>query len=219
MKSCPTCNRTFEDTFTFCLVDGSILSAPFDPLATRQNPEARNTYPPPTEVLPPQSFPNSRDALPPTIPSPQIAYAPPPINNAASYPQPSPQFPQGQYAATSPRKRRPPIPLVVPIILVGVGLLLGLFSGSAIFLLLGLLTAGMLSAINLIVARPNAQNTQGQYMESVPQKKRAVIPWPLPIVPVVLWFIVLSGGGGGIFNLLPVVTLIFCIINLATDRD
>src|ERR687894_91460 len=34
MKSCPTCNRTFEDTFTFCLVDGSILSAPFDPQAT-----------------------------------------------------------------------------------------------------------------------------------------------------------------------------------------
>lgn len=34
MKSCPDCNRTFEDTLTFCLVDGAILSAPFDPEAT-----------------------------------------------------------------------------------------------------------------------------------------------------------------------------------------
>lgn len=24
MKSCPTCNRTFEDTLTYCLVDGAI---------------------------------------------------------------------------------------------------------------------------------------------------------------------------------------------------
>lgn len=36
MKSCPTCNRTFEDTMSFCLVDGSILSAPFDPNARRR---------------------------------------------------------------------------------------------------------------------------------------------------------------------------------------
>lgn len=28
MKSCPTCQRTFEETLTFCLVDGSVLSAP-----------------------------------------------------------------------------------------------------------------------------------------------------------------------------------------------
>ena len=31
MKSCPNCNRTFEDTFTFCLIDGSVLSAPMIP--------------------------------------------------------------------------------------------------------------------------------------------------------------------------------------------
>ena len=63
MKSCPTCNRTFEDTFTFCLVDGSILSAPFDPEATQQLPASRNTDPPPTEVMSPA--PNS-NSLPPT---------------------------------------------------------------------------------------------------------------------------------------------------------
>lgn len=32
MKSCPTCNRTYpDDTLAFCLVDGSVLSAPYDP--------------------------------------------------------------------------------------------------------------------------------------------------------------------------------------------
>jgi hypothetical protein len=51
MKSCPTCNRTFEDTLTYCLVDGSILSAPFDPQATVIIPDARKTDLPPTEVL------------------------------------------------------------------------------------------------------------------------------------------------------------------------
>lgn len=29
MKRCPTCSRTFEDTLTYCLIDGSVLSAPF----------------------------------------------------------------------------------------------------------------------------------------------------------------------------------------------
>ena len=42
MKKCPACNRTFEDTLTYCLIDGSVLSAPFDPHATllipQQNP-------------------------------------------------------------------------------------------------------------------------------------------------------------------------------------
>jgi hypothetical protein len=81
------CNRTFEDTFTFCLVDGAILSAPFDPLATQQNPTAQETIPP-TLVMPPQPFPNSRDALPPTIAAPQAEYAQPPsLNNALLYQQ------------------------------------------------------------------------------------------------------------------------------------
>ena len=47
MKSCPACNRTFEETFTFCLIDGSVLSAPFDP-ATKP-PE--QSAPPRTEVF------------------------------------------------------------------------------------------------------------------------------------------------------------------------
>jgi hypothetical protein len=69
MKSCPTCNRTFEDTFTFCLVDGSILSAPFDPHATLIIPEPRQTEPSSTEVLRPQEEINQE--IPPTVASPQ----------------------------------------------------------------------------------------------------------------------------------------------------
>lgn len=72
MKSCPACNRTFEDTFTFCLVDGSILSAPFDPQATRAYPSPRNTDPTPPEAVPSLTMP-AEDSLPPTI------AAPPPI--------------------------------------------------------------------------------------------------------------------------------------------
>lgn len=45
MKSCPTCKRTFEDGLTYCLVDGSILSAPFDPQATLQIPQQNPTVP------------------------------------------------------------------------------------------------------------------------------------------------------------------------------
>src|SRR5947209_13520337 len=45
MKRCPACNRTYEDTLTYCLVDGSILSAPFDP--TEPNNDA-----PATEIMP-----------------------------------------------------------------------------------------------------------------------------------------------------------------------
>ena len=34
MKTCPTCNRTFEDNLTFCLSDGTVLDPPIDPDAT-----------------------------------------------------------------------------------------------------------------------------------------------------------------------------------------
>ncbi|HYG81549.1 MAG TPA: hypothetical protein VD861_14225 [Pyrinomonadaceae bacterium] len=67
MKSCPTCNRTFEDTFTFCLVDGSILSAPYDSVQTQRS-SVRDTAPPPTEVYPGRNPPGHD--LPPTIKSP-----------------------------------------------------------------------------------------------------------------------------------------------------
>lgn len=54
MKTCPECNRTYpDDTLAFCLVDGAILSTPFDPEATQRIPIPRATNSPATEVLPP----------------------------------------------------------------------------------------------------------------------------------------------------------------------
>ena len=53
MKSCPACHRTYtDDTFTFCLDDGALLTAPYyNPQATLQIPAARETDPPRTEIL------------------------------------------------------------------------------------------------------------------------------------------------------------------------
>jgi hypothetical protein len=51
MKRCPACDRTYaDDSTTFCLADGSLLSAPYDPEATQRIP-VRLTDPAPTEVL------------------------------------------------------------------------------------------------------------------------------------------------------------------------
>ncbi len=69
MKSCPTCNRTYpDDTLAFCLVDGSILSAPYDPVATNSAGAPRDTNPPATEVFNPGA---SLDSLPPTQTAPR----------------------------------------------------------------------------------------------------------------------------------------------------
>lgn len=70
MKSCPTCNRTFaDDSITFCLVDGSILSAPYDPQATLIIPDARSANPAVTEVLPKKDLPETIVAPPTVAPS------------------------------------------------------------------------------------------------------------------------------------------------------
>jgi hypothetical protein len=45
MKKCPECKRTYpDDTLAFCLMDGAVLSAPYDPRETRPV----NREPPPT---------------------------------------------------------------------------------------------------------------------------------------------------------------------------
>jgi hypothetical protein len=55
MKRCPTCRRTFaDDTLSFCLVDGSILSAPYDHQAAETDSQGRSNSSPLTEFLPPQ---------------------------------------------------------------------------------------------------------------------------------------------------------------------
>lgn len=99
MKSCPTCNRTYsDDTITFCLVDGSILSAPYDPEATQSF-----SYPQDTE---PSKAAN-------TIPS------------LSSSPVFIPETKQGQVSEKRSRKRGL-IYGVVIILLLTTGLIIGL---------------------------------------------------------------------------------------------
>jgi U5 snRNP spliceosome subunit len=77
MKRCPQCNRNYEDdALSFCLDDGSPLvsaSAPssFDPSATVQYPQPRDTSPPPTVAFQPGQ-------PPPPIPPPAWSPMPPP---------------------------------------------------------------------------------------------------------------------------------------------
>jgi len=79
MKRCPQCNRTYtDDALSFCLDDGSPLvsaAAPssFDPSATVQYPQSRETTPPPTIAYPGQSAPP-----PPQSPAPPPAWSPMP---------------------------------------------------------------------------------------------------------------------------------------------
>jgi len=75
MKRCPQCNRTYaDDALSFCLDDGSPLvstAAPssFDPSATVQYPQGRETTPQPTIAYPSQT---------PAMPPPPPPAAPPP---------------------------------------------------------------------------------------------------------------------------------------------
>jgi hypothetical protein len=75
MKSCPTCNRTYADeTLSFCLVDGSVLSAPYDHKTPPPNPAQRNSEPPRTEEM--RLVSKLTDTKPPSL-DPTIS-APPP---------------------------------------------------------------------------------------------------------------------------------------------
>lgn len=66
MKSCPTCNRTYpDDTLAFCLMDGSVLSAPYEPAEGRQRPETPGKAPV-TEIM---VAPAVRPETPPRVQS------------------------------------------------------------------------------------------------------------------------------------------------------
>jgi hypothetical protein len=68
MKSCPTCNRTYpDDTLAFCLMDGAVLSAPYD-----HSSEPRRVSPSPTEVVP-RAVVSEDPVIPATIQSPPIS--------------------------------------------------------------------------------------------------------------------------------------------------
>lgn len=78
MKRCPQCNRTYtDDALSFCLDDGSPLvsaSAPssFDPSATIQYPQSRETTPQPTIAYGPGQPPPSSTPPPQWSPMPPV---------------------------------------------------------------------------------------------------------------------------------------------------
>lgn len=82
MKKCPNCNRTYSDeTITFCLADGALLSAPYDPQATLHLPVGRPALP--STQMSPQAIPESlaptKQATEDTDPLRTIAGPAPPL--------------------------------------------------------------------------------------------------------------------------------------------
>src|ERR1041384_5821767 len=79
MKRCPQCNRTYsDDALSFCLDDGSplvIAAAPssFDPGATVQYPQGRDTSPQPTIA-----YPGAAPSMPPPPAAPPQQWSPMP---------------------------------------------------------------------------------------------------------------------------------------------
>ena len=75
MKSCPACNRTYpDDTLAFCLIDGSVLSAPYDPRDDRGGPPRSDSNSTQTQVLHPTISSDPPPMMQPTIraPAPQV---------------------------------------------------------------------------------------------------------------------------------------------------
>lgn len=96
MKSCPTCNRTYpDDTLAFCLMDGSVLSAPYDPEEIPVRRKARGSAPrtevlkqpgPPVDTDPTRRAVDTNSPLPPTV---REAVSPPrplPANEYQTHP-------------------------------------------------------------------------------------------------------------------------------------
>lgn len=93
MKTCPVCKRTFEDNLTFCLMDGTVLSAPDDEDETPSVTAPRITVPAPTAILNPTTKPGGP--------------RPPHISTIVS-PQPLPLYSPKQPAqANEGRSRKP----------------------------------------------------------------------------------------------------------------
>jgi hypothetical protein len=112
MKTCPTCNRTYDDeTMNFCLDDGSTLSQPYDPDRARSLPPTMLPGPAPTELFNPGSMPESGVTLIPTIQSLQ----PPPLYSA------TPQAPQ-----TKKESSKGWMWIALGILILGAGVVLGL---------------------------------------------------------------------------------------------
>lgn len=117
MKICPTCQSTYaDDSLTYCLADGAILSTLRDPHETLRIPAAQNTDPAPTEIMSPASRPaETQPPLQPTIPAVQQSLYPAPQR---------PQSSEKQGRSTG--------------LLLGMGVLLGVILAAVIAISFGL---------------------------------------------------------------------------------
>jgi hypothetical protein len=92
MKSCPTCKRTYpDDNLAFCLMDGAVLSAPYDPAEPPRRPATHGSMAPPTEILnAPKVTAETSPPLQSTIrgPVPQVPFLP---SNKEAHDSPSKQ--------------------------------------------------------------------------------------------------------------------------------
>lgn len=120
MKICPNCKRTYDDdTLSFCLADGSVLTVSHDPNETQRIPAPRSTDAAPTEVLYPAPRRDNPPPLQPTIQAPQ----PPPFYS----PKPPSRLPETRNRSTG---------LFIGVavlfaIILGVGIIIGvLMSGK-----------------------------------------------------------------------------------------
>lgn len=147
MKSCPTCSRTFEDTFTFCLADGSLLNAPVDPHGTLVIPEPRQTAPPPTEVLRPQK--EIKKELPPTIASPEPPQPPRELASTIAAPAPKVELPHRSPSSAHSTGKFDRSPLI----LIGVGALL--VFGIILFIIANQANSTNKNAANINTATAN----------------------------------------------------------------
>src|SRR4051812_31564113 len=95
MKSCPVCKRTFDELMTFCLVDGSILSAPFEPHVaesrlepSRPEPETQLLSEPPSPP-PTRAIQTSSNEQPPKTVAAEVSL---PLTAELSSPRTPPPF-------------------------------------------------------------------------------------------------------------------------------
>ena len=114
MKRCPTCQRTYDDTQTFCIEDGAVLMADYGTMPTG-NPTGSRPEPPPTVFAPLDALYPSGDYVPPETglgrePSnPSNPYVPPPSQSGGyntpsqpNYVPPSPGYAPGNWQDTPP---------------------------------------------------------------------------------------------------------------------
>jgi len=94
IKTCPTCNRTYSDeTISFCLADGALLSAPYDAAQKQAADRDIEKTGAPTEFLPPQFVPTQAAVEAKGIPTITAAVPTPPRQTMPDVAQPSSKRP------------------------------------------------------------------------------------------------------------------------------